>query len=294
MATRRLSAFPIEYGSPSRIAGLTRTASSRRWLLGPILLLNTLLFLVPLGLMAETSFTGGLAGYRDVLHSPLLEKIVVNTLVISGITTILAVALAYLCALCAWRSGPLGRAVVLAFVLLPFWTGVLVKNFAWAALLQDNGTVNDILQALGITSGPVTLLHTRGAVIVGMVHYTLPYAVLPIFAVMVAIDGRLERAAASLGAGPFAIARRVIVPLTLPGVYAATLLVFIISVGFFITPIVLGGPRDQMVANLVEYYARDLVDFRAASVLAIMVTVTVSLLVVLYQRLPKEGQYGTG
>lgn len=280
---------------PSGIAsGLARKYWSRLWLLVPIVALNTVLFLVPLGLMARTSFTDGVAGYREVLHSPLLEPVVVNTLVISGMTTGLAVALAYLCALCAWRSGPVMRAVVLAVVLLPFWTGVLVKNFAWAALLQDNGVINDILQGIGLTSAPVTLLHTRAAVIVGMVHYTLPYAVLPIFAVMVAIDGRLEQAAASLGASRWAVARRVIVPLTLPGVFAATLLVFIISVGFFITPIVLGGPRDQMVANLVAYYARDLVDFRAASVLAILVTITVSLLVVLYQRLPKEGQYGAG
>ena len=294
MATLRVSSAPAEVRSAGRNAVLARRAPSRVWLVGPILILNGVLFLAPIGLMAETSFSGGLDGYQEVLSSPLLEPILVNTLVISGITTVLAVALAYLCALCAWRSGPVGRAVLLAFVLLPFWTGVLVKNFAWAALLQDNGAVNDLLQWLGLASGPVTLLHTRAAVVIGMVHYTLPYAVLPIFAVMVAIDGRLVQAAASLGAGPWAVARRVIVPLTLPGVYAATLLVFIISVGFFITPIVLGGPRDQMVANLVEYYARDLVDFRAASVLAILVTATVSVLVALYQRLPKEGQYGTG
>lgn len=274
--------------------GLRRRVSSRLWLVVPILCLNAGLFLLPLGMMAETSLSSGVGDYRDVLSSPLLQPVVVNTIVISGITTVLAVALAYACALCAWRSGPILRAVVLAFVLLPFWTGVLVKNFAWAALLQDNGVFNAMFQTVGLTEEPITILYTRVAVVIGMVHYTLPYAVLPIFAVMVAVDRRLEQAAASLGASRWEIARRVILPLTRPGLYAAALLVFIISVGFFITPVVLGGPRDQMVANLVEYYARDLVAFGAASALALLVTLTVSLLVVVYQRLPKEGQYGTG
>ncbi|HYM90353.1 MAG TPA: ABC transporter permease subunit, partial [bacterium] len=139
---------------------------------------------------------------------------------------------------------------------------------------------------------PLVLLHNRFAVIVGMVHYLLPYAVFPIFATMSSIDDRLERVAASLGASRAAAIRLVILPLTLPGVYAAALLVFIISTGFFITPVILGGPREMMAANLVDYYARQLVDFRAASVLAAMIITGVSLLVAVYQWLPKEGQFG--
>jgi putative spermidine/putrescine transport system permease protein/mannopine transport system permease protein len=272
---------------------MARVARNRFWLLLPIVALNAILVLVPLALMAKTSFGAGIGGYRQVLASPLLEPIVVNTLAISTTTTVLAVMLAYICAAAAWRAAPVPRAIILAFVLLPFWTGVLVKNFAWAVLLQDNGVINNLLQGMGF-SGPVTILHTRSAVIIGMVHYVAPYAVLPIFAAMLAIEGRLEQAAASLGATSWRIARHIILPLTLPGVYVSTLLVFIISTGFFITPVVLGGPGDQMVANLVEYYARDLVDFRAASVLAMLVAVAVSLIVVVYQRLPKEGQYGAG
>lgn len=265
----------------------------RFWLLLPIVALNAILVLVPLTLMARTSFGTGIESYRQVLQSPLLEPIVVNTLVISTVTTVLAVMLAFICAAAAWRAGRVLRAIILGFVLLPFWTGVLVKNFAWAVLLQDNGVINSLLQGIGV-NGPVTILHTRAAVIIGMVHYVVPYAVLPIFAAMLAIEGRLEHAAASLGASRWRIARHIILPLTLPGVYVSTLLVFIISTGFFITPVVLGGPADQMVANLVEYYARQLVNFQAASVLAMLVAVAVSLLVVVYQRLPKEGQYGAG
>lgn len=265
---------------------------SRLWLLLPIVALDAVLFLVPLGLMAKTGIADGADAYRELVDSALVKPIVVNTVVISTITTLVAVVLAYICALAAWRAGFLLRSLILALVLLPFWTGVLVKNFAWAALMQDNGVINDLLQSVGITDHPVTILHTRFAVIVGMVHYVLPYAVLPILAVMLTLDRRLERAAASLGASTWRTGLHVVLPLTLPGVWAGAILVFIISVGFFITPVVLGGPQDQMVANLIEYYALDRIEFAAASILAIAVTVAVSLLVALYQRIPKEGQYG--
>jgi ABC-type spermidine/putrescine transport system permease subunit I len=182
--------------------------------------------------------------------------------------------------------------LLIGLVLLPFWTGVLVKNFAWAVILQDNGVVNDLLQSLGVTDEPMRLLHNRFAVIVGMVHYLLPYAVFPIFAALWSIDPRLEQAASSLGAGPITTARLVIFPLMRPGIYAGGLLVFIIATGFFIAPVILGGPGDAMVANHIEYYTREVVNFGAASALAVFVTVAVSILVVIYQRLPKEGQYG--
>ncbi len=280
--------WPTRLGGLGR--GLGRTLGSRYWLLLPIVSMILLLLFLPLALIAHTSLSSGSDSYGRVLGSPLLEPIVVNTVFISTITAVLAVVLAYICAAAAWRSGPLLRAIIFAFVLLPFWTGVLVKNFAWAVLMQDNGPISDLSQWMGF--GSVSLLHSRTAVIIGMVHYVLPYAVLPIFAVMVGIDQKLEQAATSLGASRRRATWHIVLPLTLPGVYAAALLVFIISTGFFITPVVLGGPSDQMIPNLVEYYARGLVDFGAASVLAMLVVIVVSFLVVVYQRLPKEGQYG--
>jgi ABC-type spermidine/putrescine transport system permease subunit I len=138
----------------------------------------------------------------------------------------------------------------------------------------------------------VSLLHNRLAVVIGMVHYVLPYAVFPIYAAMIAIDRQLERAARSLGAPIRQVIWRVTLPLTLPGVYAAALLVFIISTGFFITPVILGSPGDMMIANLVDFYAHQLVDFESAAALAMMVVGAVSVLVYFYQRLRKEGQYG--
>ena len=267
--------------------------AGRVLLLMPFFVVYGALLIWPLGLMVRTSMMDGTVAYNRVVHNPLLRLAITNTIVISVITTFIAVLLGYLCAAAIWKSRPVLRVVVLALVLLPFWTGVLVKNFAWAALLQDYGVVNSLLRAAGLARSPLPLLHNRFAVIVGMVHYVLPYAVFPIFAAMASIDDRLEKAAASLGASRSRMIGLIVLPLTLPGVYAAVLLVFIISTGFFITPLLLGGPRDMMAANLVDYYARQLVDFRAASALAVMIIVVVSVLVTVYQWLPREGQFGS-
>ncbi|HLI10795.1 MAG TPA: ABC transporter permease [Alphaproteobacteria bacterium] len=269
-----------------------RVLRSRLWLLLPIGIVYGALAVVPLVLIVRFSLVGGLTQYREVLSSPLLAHIVENTVVISITTTVIAVLLGYLLAAALWRSGPRMRVLLLILVLLPFWTGVLVKNFAWAALLQDNGAINELLRIIGPSHEALPLLHNRLAVIIGMVHYVLPYAVFPIYTVMLSIDDRLERAAKSLGASAFSVAWLVIMPLTLPGVYAAGLLVFIISTGFFITPVILGGPSDMMVANLVDFYAHQLVDFNRAAALAVLIVMVISVLVFAYQRTPKEGQYG--
>ncbi|MGW7385579.1 ABC transporter permease [Streptomyces sp. NPDC054794] len=256
-------------------------------LLAPALAFDAVLFLTPLGKLVAASTHDH--AYQRVLKDPLVSRSLLNTFEISALSTLATVVLGYLLAVVIWRRGPLARVVLFALVLLPFWTGVLVKNFAWAVLLQDNGLVNTALQGLGLTDAPLALLHNRFAVVVGMVHYLLPYAVFPIFAALAAIDDRLELAARSLGAGEVSVFRRIILPLTVPGVSAAGLLVFIISTGFFITPVVLGGPGDMMIANQIDFYARQLTDFAGASALALLLTVVVSVLVAVYQRILRAG-----
>ena len=262
------------------------------WLLAPVGLLYGVFALVPFALIVRFAAADNGAHVLTVLRSRLLLRAATNTLVISLITTAIALVLAYVLAAGLWRAGPTLRRVLLAFVLLPFWTAVLIKNFAWAALLQDNGVVNTLLQESGLTSAPITLLHNRFAIIVGMVHYVLPYAVFPIFNAMQAIDGNVERAARSLGAKTGSVIRLIVFPLTLPGVYSAALLVFVVSIGFFITPVILGAPSDMMIANLVNYYVHELVDFNAGAALALLILAAVVPLVVLQQSLPREGRYG--
>jgi ABC-type spermidine/putrescine transport system permease subunit I len=239
---------------------------------------------LPLGLIVQFSFEGGDAHYADVLDSPLLARVVQNTVVISLITTLVALLLGYVLAAALWRATRRQRNLLLAFILLPFWTAVLIKNFAWASLLQDNGTINNILQAIGITTAPITLLHNRLAVIIGMVHYVLPYAVFPIYTCMLSIDRRIEQA-------PHVV-WRIILPLTLPGITSAGLLVFIVSCGFFITPVILGAPSDMMAANLVDYYVHTVVDFGSAAALAVLILLAVLPLIVVQQMLPRESMHG--
>ena len=224
-----------------------------------------------------------------MLEDPLVVRSLVNTLTISLASTLVTVALGYVIAVVLCNAGNVTRVVLFAVVLLPFWTGILVKNFAWAVLLQDNGIINAFLQGIGLTDAPVELLHNRFAVIVGMVHCLLPYAVFPIFSSLTSIDDRLGLAARSLGATEASVFRRITLPLSAPGVSAAGLLVFIISTGFFITPVVMGGPGDMMIANQIDYYARQLTDFSGAAALAVVLTVMVSILVAVYQRVLKAG-----
>lgn len=256
-------------------------------LLAPILAFDVVLFLSPLGKLVGSSFTGN--AYQRVLEDPLVVRSLINTLSISLASTIVTVVLGYVIALVLWRSGTVTRVILFAVVLLPFWTGILVKNFAWAVLLQDNGIVNSFLQTVGLTNAPIELLHNRLAVIIGMVHCLLPYAVFPIFSSLTSIDDRLALAARSLGAKEASIFRRITLPLSTPGISAAGLLVFIISTGFFITPVVMGGPGDMMIANQIDYYARQLTDFSGAAALAVILTVLVSILVAIYQRVLKAG-----
>ena len=228
--------------------------------------------MLPILLILRLSLADGGAHYLAVLRSQLLLRIAENTLMISLITTVIAVLLGFLLAAALWRAQTAARRVLLAFILLPFWTAVLVKNFAWAALLQDNGLVNELLLAAWCDQRIRSPCCTTGSPsIIGMVHYVLPYAVFPIFTALDAIDPRLERAARGLGASTAHVLLRVILPLSLPGVAAGALLTFIVAGGFFITPVILGAPSDMMLSNLVDYYVHELVDFNGAAVLAVLI-----------------------
>jgi ABC-type spermidine/putrescine transport system permease subunit I len=262
------------------------------WLLLPAALLYGAMALLPLIIILQMSFSEGLGAYVRVLRDPLLTPILANTVAISSQTTLVAVPLGYYLAATIWRAGPKTRMVLLALVLLPFWTSGLVKNFAWAVLLQDHGLINQALIALGVIRSPLPLLHNRFAVIVGMVHYVLPFSIFPVLSTMMSIDRSLERAALSLGATRAAALWRVTLPLTRPGIYAGALITFIVSTSFYLTPVILGSQRDMMIANMVDDYTHQTVDFAAASALAVLLALAIAALFMLYERLPREGQYG--
>lgn len=270
----------------------SRWRRSPVWLLAPAIALYGAMGVFPLATIIQMSFSEGLSAYARILSDPLLRPTLVNTLAISVETTFAALVIGYYLAMTMWRSGPRARIVILALVLLPFWTSGLVKNFAWAVLLQDQGVVNQMLQAMGIIHHPLPLLHNRFAVVVGMTHYVLPFAIFPMYSAFLTIDPALERAARSLGASPLIAIWRVIVPASMPGVYAAALITFIVSTSFYLTPAILGSPKDMMIANLVESYTRETVDFAGASALAVLLMAAISVLFILSQLLPKDSLYG--
>ncbi|MFP6710040.1 MAG: ABC transporter permease [Alphaproteobacteria bacterium] len=175
--------------------------------------------------------------------------------------------------------------ILLVLVLLPFWTSLLVRTAAWVVLLQNKGIVNDILLSLGLISEPLTLIFNRIGVYIAMVHILLPFLILPLYAVMKNIPGSHMRAAASLGARPLAVFLSVYLPQTLPGLGAGCLLVFILSLGFYITPALIGGASDQMLSYLIAEFATRTGNWGMASAIAILLLLSVAVLYPVYRGL---------
>ncbi len=167
--------------------------------------------------------------------------------------------------------------LLMILVLVPFWTSILVRSYAWMVLLGQEGLINQLIQTTGVSDGPVKLLNTRFAVYVAMVHILLPFMILPLYAVMRGIDRNFPRAAEGLGARPVTVFRRVFLPLSLPGISAGCLVVFILALGFYITPALLGGQRDVMVSMLIQQQVTQL-NWGIASALA-LILLTVALVV---------------
>jgi putative spermidine/putrescine transport system permease protein len=213
-------------------------------------------------------------GAGGIVAVPADEAIFVTlflrTLWISVIVTLACIVLAYpVAATLAALPERLGAAGLL-LVLVPFWTSLLVRTTAWFVLLQREGPLNAAALALGLVEHPLQLIGTRFALLVAMVHVLLPFAILPAYAVMKRLDPALLRAAASLGAPPWQRFLRVHLPLSLPGVASGGAMVFLLSVGFYITPALVGGPRDQMVASLIAFFMNQTVNWGMAAALSLM------------------------
>ncbi|NOJ44571.1 ABC transporter permease [Bradyrhizobium australiense] len=193
---------------------------------------------------------------------------------VTAATLLLGFPVAYLLATLPPRS----RNLLMILVVLPFWTSSLMRTIAWVVLLQDRGLVNDTLIALHVISQPAELIFNRVGTIVAMTHIQLPLTLLPIYSVMKTISPSLVRAARSLGAGPFYAFWKVYFPLTLPGIAAGCLLTFILCLGYYITPALVGGPADQMIGSFVAYYTNEDLNWGMASALgAILLSATLLL-----------------
>ncbi|MBM3546078.1 MAG: ABC transporter permease [Alphaproteobacteria bacterium] len=262
-------------------------------LLSPMALLLIAGFFYPLvNLLGRSLWTPefSLVHYERLLGEPLYLLILMRTLWIAGVVSVFTLLLGYPVALVMARLGGWKAALVAACVLVPLWTSALVRSYAWVVLLQRNGIVNDTLRGLGLTEQPLRLIHTEGALLVAMTHVLLPFMVLPIYSVLRAISTDLPRAAANLGAGTWSIFRHVTLPLSLPGVFAGTLMVFILSLGFYITPALVGGPRTLMIATLIGQQMTELLNWSFASAIAAALLAVTLLLVAAFRRVLRIDQ----
>jgi ABC-type spermidine/putrescine transport system permease subunit I len=207
-----------------------------------------------------------------------------TTLRVAVVVTAGTLLLGYPVALALVRLKPLAANLILLIVLLPFWTPVLVRSYAWMVLLGRHGLVNETLSAADLIDAPLRILNTPLAVHIAMIHILLPYMILPIANVLRQIDGALLRAASGLGAAPWRVFLQVVLPLSAPGVAAGTLLVFVLSLGFYITPALVGGPRDVMLSMLIAQQV-DLLNWPYAACLAATLLATSLVIIAAAQRL---------
>jgi putative spermidine/putrescine transport system permease protein len=226
-----------------------------------------------------------LGNYELLLTDPAVQRIFWNTARIGCITTVITVAGGYVIAYAMIRAPARERAWMLAGVLLPFWLSVLVRGFAWLMLLGRNGLLNQALLGAGWIDDPLILMRNETGVMIGMVHYMMPYAVLPLLANMHGIDQRLERAARGLGAAPGQAFRRVFLPLSLPGIVGAGVLVFVLSLGFFIIPALLGGGKVVMLAEYIDVAIQQTLRWGLATMMAGALLVSVFLVLLVVSRL---------
>jgi ABC-type spermidine/putrescine transport system permease subunit I len=227
--------------------------------------------------------TWTLSHYGELAGDTVFRKVFWNTLETSLIVTVATLLLGYPVALALVRE-PKWAPVILVLVLLPFWTSVLVRSYAWMVLLGRHGLINEALLTSGLIARPLRLLNTPLATEIAMTHILLPYMILPIANALRQIDPSLRRAALGLGAAPFRAFREVILPLSMPGVAAGVLLVFVLSLGFYITPALVGGPRDMTVSMLIAQQVDQLNWPYAACLSATLLAATLAIMAV-FQRL---------
>src|SRR5215472_921959 len=256
-------------------------------LLLPALAWLGILFVYPIGRLFYLSLFGPmftLRNYAKLLGADVYLNILVNSFEISLTVTVVTLLLGYPVAFLLATSRRRAAGLLLAAIILPLWTSVLVRTYAWMVLLGRRGIVNEALQSLGLLDAPLSLLYNRLGVSIGMVHVLLPFMVLPIYSVMKGVDVDLLKAAQNLGANRRQAFLRVYVPLSVPGLATGCLLVFVSALGFFVTPALLGGRGDMMIAMLIDVQISQLLDWGLGSALAVVLFVITAGLLLAVQR----------
>ncbi len=258
------------------------------WLLvAPALLLVLVLYAAPILNVLLLSFADpkpGLGNYYKIVESDTVSRLIFTTIRLCLITTIASVTLGYIVAYAMLHAFSTMRQRMMSILLISFWISVLVRSFAWLMLLGHNGLLNNALMAGGIIAEPLPIMRNEFGVLIGMTEYMIPYAILPLLANMQGIDLRVTSASRSLGASNVQTFFRVFLPLTRPGIVAASLLVFISSLGFYVTPAILGGGKVQMIAEYISVQLLVTVRWGTAAMLATLMLVSVLVLMYVLNR----------
>ena len=261
------------------LAEQRRSGRATYWLIMlPAVAMLVLLYLVPLGDVIATSVSDpkpGLDNYGMLFTSAAVQRTLVTTLRIAAVTTFAALVLGYVVAYAMRAASSRTARIMLVCVLLPFWISVLVRSFAWLTLLGSAGPLNKALIGAGVIDEPLALVRNETGVLIGMIHVMLPYAILTLYANMRGIDIGLVSAARSLGASRFQAFHMVFLPLTRTGLIGAGTLVFILSLGFYVTPALLGGGKVLMVAEYVAVQINDTLRWGLGTMLATSLMIAV-------------------
>jgi putative spermidine/putrescine transport system permease protein len=254
-------------------------------LLTPAVAWIAVFFIAPIALMVWRSLVeSGFAPYATILTSAVYLKVLITTFKICLITTIGCLLLGYPVAYVLTVARPLAQGVVLILVILPYWLDYIVRSYSWMILLGRRGLINDLVVALGLSKTALPLLYNLFSVSVGMIQILLPLMILTLFGSMLRIDRRLLDAATIHGASRWRAFLTVFLPLSLPGVYAACLLVFVSSLGFYITPALLGGPDQTMISQTIMVLASDLLNWPLASAAGVLLLIVTTALLAVYNR----------
>jgi len=216
--------------------------------------------------------------------------IMLRTLMVAAMVTIACAVIGLPYAMLAASLTGWKRTVLLLAVVLPLWTSLLVRTAAWFILLQNEGLINGALQAIGLIDSPLPLIFNRLGVVIAMTHVLLPFMVLPIYSVILGVPRNLMAAAQSMGAGPIRAFWRVLLPLSLPGLLSGSLLVFMVAIGYYITPALLGGANDQMISSVIAFYATGTANWGLAGALGLILLVVTTILYTIYGRFSTSPQ----
>lgn len=284
----KIEQIPNEVSIPNELSVKNKKKIDKIWLLMLPALLFLLIFLVfPLlkifiYSLFDPSFT--LVHYKRFFNEPAYLNVLFSTIKTGLLVTITCIILGYPVAYMLASVTDKARNILFIFVLLPFWTSFLVRTYAWIVILQKEGILNKFLLSIGIIDEPLKMVHNTPGVIIGLTHVLLPFMILPLYSIMKSIDMDLVKSAQSLGATPFKSFTKIFLPLTIPGIAAGSILVFIISIGYYVTPALLGGEKDTMISQLIEQQISSQLNWGFGSAIALILLLLILVLLYLFNR----------